>query len=340
MNLIQSNIRSGSRNRLTVAQAHPYATAAAATVGVLAISALLNRHLAKRAEQDNPPAGHFLEVNGVRLHYVERGSGPPLVLLHGNGSMIEDFESSGLIDIAAKDFRVVVFDRPGFGHSGRPRNVVWTPEAQAELINIALHQLEISTAIVLGHSWGASVAIALALNHPELVRGLVLASGYYYPTFRPGLAVISAPAIPILGDILRQTLSPLISRLMWPVLLATIFGPRAVPQKFEGFPKEMAVRASQIGASAAESALMVPDAVRFRDQYQNLKMPVVIVAGEKDRVVNIDTQSARLHRNVAQSKFLRLPGLGHMIHQSDPDAVLTAIKEVAEDHSATKGIAA
>src|SRR6202158_5045186 len=80
----------------TIAQAHPYTVAAAATVGALAISALVNRRLAKKAENDNPPAGQFLEVNGVRLHYVERGSGAPLVLLHGNGSMIKDFEYSGL----------------------------------------------------------------------------------------------------------------------------------------------------------------------------------------------------------------------------------------------------
>lgn len=340
MNPIQSKKRSRSQNGLTAARAYPYATAAAVTIGLLAISAVVNRRLAKRAEQDNPPKGQFLEINGVRLHYVERGSGPALVLLHGNGSMIQDFESSGLIDMAAKDYRVVVFDRPGFGHSGRPRTVVWTPEAQAELINAALNRLDISTAIILGHSWGASVAIALALKHPQLVRGLVLASGYYYPTFRPGLAFVSTPAIPILGDILRLTLSPLISRLMWPLLTDIIFGPRAVPKKFEGFPKEMAVRASQIGAAAAETALMIPDAFRFRDQYKNLTMPVVIVAGEKDRVVSTGTQSARLHRDVPQSKFLRLPGLGHMIHQSDPDAVLTAINEVAEDRSATKGIAA
>ena len=121
-----------------IAQAHPYAVAAAATVGALAISALVNRHLARNAENDNPPAGQFLEVNGVRLHYVERGSGAPLVLLHGNGSMIQDFETSGLIDLAAKNHRVIVFDRPGFGHSDRPRNVVWTPAAQAELIYGAL----------------------------------------------------------------------------------------------------------------------------------------------------------------------------------------------------------
>ena len=120
-----------------IAQAHPYVVAAAATVGALAISALVNRHLAKNAENDNPPAGQFLEVNGVRLHYVERGSGAPLVLLHGNGSMIQDFESSGLIDLAAKNYRVIAFDRPGFGHSDRPRKVVWTPAAQAELITAA-----------------------------------------------------------------------------------------------------------------------------------------------------------------------------------------------------------
>ena len=70
----------------TIAQSHPYAVAAAVTAGALAISALVNRRLARNAENDNPPAGQFLEVNGVQLHYVERGSGPPLVLLHGNGA--------------------------------------------------------------------------------------------------------------------------------------------------------------------------------------------------------------------------------------------------------------
>ena len=114
--------------------------------------------------------GRFLDVNGVRLHYVERGTGDAVVLLHGNGSMIQDFESSGLIDLAAKDFRVVVFDRPGFGHSERPRGTVWTPDAQAELIKAALTQLGVSRAIILGHSWGASVAVAMGLKYPDLVR--------------------------------------------------------------------------------------------------------------------------------------------------------------------------
>jgi pimeloyl-ACP methyl ester carboxylesterase len=319
-----------TRSPRSIARAHPYVVAAAATVGALAISALVNRRLAKNAENDNPPAGQFLEVNGVRLHYVERGSGAPLVLLHGNGSMIQDFESSGLIDLAAKNYRVIVFDRPGFGHSDRPRNVVWTPAAQAELINSALHRLGVSHAIVLGHSWGASVAVALALKYPTLVQGLVLASGYYYPTLRPDVVALSAPAVPLVGDILGHTLSPIVSRVMWPLLMAKIFGPRSVPKKFEGFPKEMALRPSQIRASAAESALMIPDAFHYRDEYTNLKMPVVIVAGDEDRLVDIDAQSTRLHRDVPQSRFHRVPGTGHMIHQTATGVVMSAINEVAE----------
>ena len=320
-----------TRSPRSIARAHPYVVAAAATVGALAISALVNRRLAKNAENDNPPAGQFLEVNGVRLHYVERGSGAPLVLLHGNGSMIQDFESSGLIDLAAKNYRVIVFDRPGFGHSDRPRNVVWTPAAQAELINSALHRLGVSHAIVLGHSWGASVAVALALKYPTLVQGLVLVSGYYYPTLRPDVVALSAPAVPLVGDILGHTLSPIVSRVMWPLLMAKIFGPRSVPKKFEGFPKEMALRPSQIRASAAESALMIPDAFHYRDEYTNLKMPVVIVAGDEDRLVDIDAQSTRLHRDVPQSRFHRVPGTGHMIHQTATGVVMSAINEAAED---------
>jgi pimeloyl-ACP methyl ester carboxylesterase len=324
-----SRLPTSVRRSRNAAAGRSYATAAVLAAGALAATALLNRYLAKKAEQDNPPAGQFLDVDGVRLHYVEKGSGEPLVLLHGNGSMIQDFESSGLVDLAAKNYRVIVIDRPGFGHSSRPRNVIWTPDAQAQLIRRALDGLGVSKAIVLGHSWGASVAVALALRVPELVRGLILASGYYYPTLRPDVVALSAPALPVIGDIMSHTLSPLMSRLMWPLMLAKIFGPKSAPSKFQQFPKEMALRPSQIRASAAESALMIPDAFHFKDNYPELQMPVIIIAGEDDRLIDIDKQSARLHSHVSQSVFHHLPENGHMIHQTATGEVMAAINEVA-----------
>jgi pimeloyl-ACP methyl ester carboxylesterase len=335
-----SRLRRSIPSRRAKSQAPPYAVASAVAIGALAAIALVNRHLSKKAEHDNPPAGRFLDVNGVRLHYVERGTGEPLILLHGNGSMIQDFESSGLIDLAAKDYRVIVFDRPGFGHSDRPRNVVWTPNAQAELIKHALGRLNVSNAIVLGHSWGASVAVALALKYPDLVRGLVLASGYYYPTARPDVIAMGAPALPLIGDILSHTLSPLISRAIWPVMMAKIFGPQSVPGKFGAFPKEMALRPSQIRASAAESALMTPDAFMLRNQYAGLKMPVAIIAGEQDRLIDIDAQSARLHSDISQSRFFRVAGNGHMIQQTATDQVMSVIREVAAGPTESSSTAA
>ena len=94
---------------------------AAAALGALA---LVNRARAEKARRDNPPIGRFLEVGGTRLHYLERGSGPPLLLIHGNGTMIEDWIISGVLDELAKTNRVIAIDRPGFGHTDRPRHRV------------------------------------------------------------------------------------------------------------------------------------------------------------------------------------------------------------------------
>jgi pimeloyl-ACP methyl ester carboxylesterase len=311
------------------ATTHPVTVGAAVVVTAFAISALVNRLAAKKAERKNPPMGKFVEIEGVRLHYFERGEGEPLVLLHGNGSMIQDFSSSGLVDKAAGKYRVIVFDRPGFGYSQRPRRTIWTPEAQANLICKALRQIGISRAIVLGHSWGASVATALALKYPEMVAGLVLASGYYYPTVRGDIVLLPGPAVPGIGDILSHTLSPILGRLMWPLLMRKLFGPSAVPKKFGGFPKEMALRPSQICASAAESALMIPSTLGLRKDYARLTMPVAVIAGEEDRVIDIDRQSARLHREITQSTLRRVPGVGHMVHQTATDLVMAAVDETA-----------
>src|SRR5947209_18091449 len=103
------------RPQHTAPNSRPFAIAAAA-IGTLALSALYNRQRAKQAERDNPPAGRFVEINGVRMHYVERGQGEPLVLLHGNGSMVQDFESSSLLGMAAHNYRGIACYQLTFSH--------------------------------------------------------------------------------------------------------------------------------------------------------------------------------------------------------------------------------
>jgi pimeloyl-ACP methyl ester carboxylesterase len=310
---------------------HRLVTGGAIVTATLIASAIFNRVAVKRAERDNPAVGKFVDVGALRLHYVERGTGEPLVLLHGNSGMIQDFTSSGLVEKAAERYRVIVFDRPGFGYSSRPRRTIWTAEAQAYALHDALEQIGISHAIILGHSWGASVAVSLALKYPAFVSALVLASGYFYPSFRADVVVLSGPSLPGIGDIMCHTVSPILGRILRPLFMRKLFGPAPVPRKFEGFPKEMALRPSQIRASATETALMIPDAFTLSERYAELKMPVAIVAGEGDRMIDIDRQSARLHNDIANSTLYRIPDAGHMVHQTATEAVMAAIDQSADE---------
>jgi len=149
---------------------------------------------------------------------------------------------------------------------------------------------------------------------------------------------LSGPAVPVIGDLLRYTISPVLGRMIWPLLLRKVFGPSPTPAKFNGFPVEMALRPSTIRASAAESALMIPAAVAARrSHYGRLRMPVAIIAGEADRIVETGRQSARLHREVPQSTFDHVPGAGHMIHQTATARVMSAIDAASGEGPRSSG---
>ena len=160
---------------------------------VLFAVVLANFALGPIAKWRHPPIGKFLEVDGACLHYIERETQAHRRWFHGNGALIQDLTISGLVDAAAKKFRVICFDRPGFGHSARPRGRIWTPDHQADLFSAAFTKLEITQPLLLGHSWGVLVALAMSLRATEQVRGLVLVSGYYFPTWRPEVLVTSSP---------------------------------------------------------------------------------------------------------------------------------------------------
>jgi pimeloyl-ACP methyl ester carboxylesterase len=295
----------------------------------LAASFLYVRTKSRQVEQQYPPRGRFVQVDGVRLHYTERGQGPVLVLLHGNVVSSGDFEHSGLIERAAERYRVIAFDRPGYGYSERPRNVVWTPENQARLLHHALQEIGVDSALVLGHSWGTMVALAMALEVPDFVRGLVLLSGYYYPSLRVDVPVLSVPAIPLLGDLLRNTLSPIVWRLRWPLMAKIMFAPLRVPENFRRIPPWLMVRPAQLRGCAGDSALMVPSALMLSRRYGELKVPATIIAGTRDVMVDFGHNAERLHERLAHSELLLEPSVGHMTHYAHPDKVLAAIDALA-----------
>ena len=211
------------------------------------------------------------------------------MLIHGNVVTAEDWVLSGVLDqVAARGYRVVAFDRPGYGYSDRPRGTAWTAAAQADLLRRAFARLGLERPVVVGHSWGTLAALALALADPAAARGLVLVSGYYHPTVRADALLVAPAAVPVLGDVLRHTVSPLFGAATLPLLLKGMFAPLPVPERFQqGFPHGMAVRPLQIRAEAEDGAGMAREAAAMRDRYRELRLPVVIMAGSDDQVVDV-----------------------------------------------------
>jgi pimeloyl-ACP methyl ester carboxylesterase len=302
---------------------------AAVAGAALAGAALYNHLAARRAEAANPPIGKFVEVDGLRLHLVDRGSGPPVLLIHGNGAMVGDWEASGVIDALAADHRVIAVDRPGFGHTPRPRSRIWSPAAQAEVLAKALARLGVEQAVVVGHSWGVLPALALALDHPRRVAGLVLVSGIFYPEMRADILTSLPSAVPGAGDVIVHTVTPLVASAMVPMQTRTVFAPAPVAKRFADFPIEMSLRPSQMRAQVNETIALPVATASLASRYGELDLPVTIVTGEGDAIVRPESQSMRFHREVRGSRLITLPGIGHMVNYSALEALTGAIREVA-----------
>ena len=300
----------------------------AAGVAGLALAGA-NALVARRSEKRHPPQGSFLTVNGIRLHYSDRGEGKPVVLIHGNAVTGDDWNTSGVADLLLKKHRVIIFDRPGFGYSERPRGSLWTVVDQADLIHDALVQLGIERPVVVGHSLGTLVALALAERHQADVAALVLLSGYYFATARPDVLLVTPGALPVLGDILRYTVSPLLGWLQMPLLKRSMFSPARVPDRFQAeYSAAIALRPSQIRAMSGDGALMIQGALSLLSGYAGLTLPVVIIAGDGDKIV-FARMAGRLQSTLPNSKLHIVKDAGHMVHYFAPEQVAEAIESVS-----------
>lgn len=305
--------------------------AVALAAGGAALHALLN---GRRIERErHPPQGRFATVEGVRMHYVEAGpaDAPPLLFVHGNGACLEDFLISGLVDACADRYRCIVPDRPGYGHSDRPGGRSYDPRDQARLMAGFLDALGVARPIVVGHSWGSLVGLALALDPAGPVSGAVLMSGYFFPQDRADVFVMGLPATPVIGPALVWTLGLPTMRRMQPRLLERMFDPRPVPERFLArYPFGYAERPWQMSAAAAELAVMSDAAADLMPRYASCPVPLALLHGAQDKAIAVAPHSGRLAGEVSGARLEILPGLGHMIHYFAHDAIVSAIDETAE----------
>ncbi|WP_041382301.1 alpha/beta fold hydrolase [Spiribacter curvatus] len=281
------------------------------------------------AHAEMGPEGQFVTLPQGQVHAIVKGEGQDLVMIHGANSNARDF-SFDLIDRMADDFRVIAFDRPGFGYSdslGEPLS----PMKQAELLRRAAQQLEVDQPIVLGHSYGGAVALAWALRAGDDVAGLTLLAPASHPW--PGeLGFWYQLSASALGQhVVLPMISHVVPRGLVEGSLERVFQPNEVPDGYLdhlGFgltlrTSQMQINALQIDQLEGYLEAMVPE-------YPNLSIPIEVVHGRADRTVGLQYHAERLEAEVDSVNLTRVEGMGHMPHHADPERVADAIRRTAE----------
>lgn len=119
-----------------------------------------------------PFESHYIEVNGGRMHYVDEGEGPPIVMVHGTPTW--SFLYRNLLSALVKSHRVVAIDHLGFGLSDKPEEGDYRPETLARNLEALIWRLDLEDIVLVVHDFGGPIGLSYAIEHPENIRALVL----------------------------------------------------------------------------------------------------------------------------------------------------------------------
>lgn len=285
--------------------------------------------LRRRAEKRFPPAGRFVSVAGVRLHYVRRGAGFPVVLLHGSDGFWQDYAE--VLQAAGNGtFDFIAFDRPGHGYSDAPKSGDSSLSAQAAVLYEALNSLGLTRYLLTGHSWGGTLALQFALDYPQRAAGLVLVNPWVSPTHDAPPRLLYAARFAGRNLAFAALNLTLLKRRLLADNLRAAFFPADVPAAYTEMALALWQRSPMMaGVFLDENAIAWREMPALSKRYPEITAPVIILAGESDRVVSPAHHAKWLAARVSGAELLMLPNEGHEIPQTNPAAVLEAIRTCA-----------
>src|SRR5215468_4858649 len=286
-----------------------------------------------KSSADSPDSAglvdRYLEIEKTKLHLIQGGTGQQtVVMLHGNAGDIQDFEY-GLAELLSKSYRVIGFDRPGHGKSVRPGGEAASVEGQARMLHETLQNLGVNKAILLGHSWGASLALCYALKYPAETAGLVLLAPPAFPGADPNPLLRAVVKTPLIGGLTLMFGKTLMGDERLRHELERAFYPQAVPVNYLKIATSTWLGRKQLRAYLEDEWSLSASLRRMSKHYGELRMPVVIVTGDRDRIVAPKENAYRLKEAIPQAQLVELKGAGHEIPLTRPDSVYSALKLIS-----------
>jgi pimeloyl-ACP methyl ester carboxylesterase len=259
-------------------------------------------------------SSHYLEVDGIRTHYLEAGDGPTLVLIHGGGAGADAWGNwRGCIPLYAPHFRVVAVDMVGFGKTDKPDPAAFgytQDDRNAHMVGF-IEKLKVGAVNVIGNSMGGATALGVAMRRPDLVRKMVLMGSAGIAVDNPDPEARKALAFDFTREGMRR-------------LMCALAGPRyAIDEHLVDYRLALACEPSARAALLAMRAgkLSYPDSA-----VASVKVPTLVVGGKLDRIA-VPARIYRFLELLENSWGFVLPHCGHWVMMEAPDeftAVTTA----------------
>lgn len=280
-----------------------------------------------RLPAEPPRTGDVAQLGDVRVRYVERpGDGTSVVLIHGLPGTAEDFAKVAPL---LNGHRTIALDRPGYGSSDGGYHPIGR---QLRVIDQLLDHLRIGKAVLVGHSYGGTLALGYAALHPERVRGLVLVSaaagGARSDTFdRARARLVQGLSLPVIQPLANVTFSQAMRTASAKQGAADAFDPDPVQPAYEQHLLESSMRQEDLDAYAGEQ-LAANDAIGDVDRLlPEIAVPAVVIHGEDDRMVQAE-HGRRIAAELPNARYVPVPG-GHMVPLVRPKVIAEAARECA-----------
>ena len=284
---------------------------------------------AHKVEQLMPAQGSFVDLGHTRLHIVDQGQGPAILMVHGLAGNLRQF-TYGVSEPLTAHYRVICVDRPGSGYSSRSPSAPVSLQAQADTLSALLIHLNIQEALVVGHSLGGAVALSMAQRHPSQVKGLALIA----PLTK--LPAMASPAfkvlnIPVEGlrHLLAWTLATPLGLSRINATVSLIFGPEKAPRDFAtrggGL---MALRPSHFVGASTDLAAGKSSMSEIEAGYAAMKLPVHVLFAREDRILNCQENGQALVERLPGTQLTLLTG-GHMLPITQIETTTAFIEDMA-----------
>ena len=297
----------------------------AAIILIFSIVGITSRDMTKIPEDFE---GKYIEISGIKVRYNQIGKGQDILFIHGVPGSIEDWEP--VISSLSSNYRVTVYDRPGHGYSSAEK-IGYNLEHNANIALGLINELHLKNAIVVGHSYGGSVIMALAVRNPHQIKAFIPVAGatYLIEDIEP---IFSLIRIPIIGRGFAAVASSFIGPAMIKDGLNEAFHPNEdiIPEGFIDTRVKIWLQTKVLVSTAREELNLNSDLEKIIPDYGNISKKFFIIHGDNDLSVP-KGDSLKLHKIIRNSKLLILSNTGHQVQYARPDILIRTINEVASN---------